>query len=476
MKKKLFLSRLLKITAFGLILALLLSYTYKVFSWKDGVGDYSSSTETLYNDLDANIVDVLFVGSSHCYSSIRNTQLWDDYGMGVFSMVVSGQDIASSYYHMNEVFKTQSPALVCVELYGITFDEHAITANIYRNTLPLKYSENFLGVVDAIAPEEDKTDYLLKWPILHTRYRELKRQDFVNNAPAYLGSYAFDSIITDLGEITIYDGTETEPVSDEKLMYVQKMVDLAKENDAEICFFIVPYKTSETKQKQFKYMEAYLTEQGIPVVNLFDKYDEIGIDSHTDYYDSGHTNRYGATKITTYMGEYLKNNYNIPDRRTDERYYLWQENSVAFQHMIANEKLAETENIFEYIEQLKIMDGYTVVIASTGEHMSDTVDISSELFSFGIDKDFIKNGGAVVIDNSTVVFDDYTNEFLYYTDTTLDPISVKNDDGKTQITVGKVLYNTIDNGIHILVYDNILGTIADFVGFNSHHEYNSNRL
>ena len=476
MKKKLFLSRLLKITAFGLILALLLSYTYKVFSWKDGVGGYSSATATLYQELDEDIVDVLFVGSSHCYSSIRYTQLWDDYGMGAFSMVISGQDIASSYYHMNEVFKTQSPDLVCVELYGIAFEEQAIIANLYRNTLSLKYSKNFLDAVDAIAPEEDKTDYLLKWPIIHTRYRELTKEDFVYNSIAYLGGYAYSAKTTDLGEIVIYDGSDTIAVSDQKMMYVQKIVDLAKENNAEICFFIVPYKTSENIQKNFKYVENYLANQDIPVINFFDKYQELGFDAHSDFSDAGHTNRYGATKITAFMGEYLKNNYKIPDRRGDERYALWQENSIAFQHKIANETLTKTENIIEYVEQLKELNNYTVVITSVGEHICEDVDISAELFSLGIDTEFIRNGGAVVIENGKVVFDNYTDDFLYHDDLAEHPLSVKNNNGTIQVTVGKKTYRSVDNGIHILVYDNIFGTVADFVGFNAHRQYGGNHL
>ena len=234
MKKKLFVSRSLKIIAFCLIFIYLFNYSYKVLSWKEGTSPYTSASSTLYDKLEDDIVDVLFLGSSHCYASISNSQLWEDHGLGAFNMVVSGQDLASSYYYMREVFKTQSPKLVCVELYGITFEKHAVTANIYRNALSMNFSDNFIGVVDAIAPEEDKKDYLLKWPIIHTRYRELSKKDFVSTEPAYLGGNAASKAVTYIEDLYVYTGNDCSPISQTNEKWIQQMIDFAKENNAEI--------------------------------------------------------------------------------------------------------------------------------------------------------------------------------------------------------------------------------------------------
>ena len=49
-------------------------------------------------------------------------------------------------------------------------------------------------------------------------------------------------------------------------------------------------------------------------------------DWQTDTFDHGeHMNLSGAQKVTHFMGEYLKRNYELPDRREDAEYRDWKE-------------------------------------------------------------------------------------------------------------------------------------------------------
>ena len=48
------------------------------------------------------------------------------------------------------------------------------------------------------------------------------------------------------------------------------------------------------------------------------------IDGLTDYYDNrAHTNALGAEKVTAYFGRWLRENYDLPDRRNDAAYASW---------------------------------------------------------------------------------------------------------------------------------------------------------
>ena len=104
-----------KIIVFCILFLFFLNRIYDIFSWKDTAGDYTSSMEVFY-DLEDNIVDVLFLGSSHVYCSIIPAILWEDYGMASFNMAISGQDLAGSYYNFKEALKTQDLKVVCVDL------------------------------------------------------------------------------------------------------------------------------------------------------------------------------------------------------------------------------------------------------------------------------------------------------------------------------------------------------------------------
>lgn len=471
MKKRLFMYRITKIIAFCLIFVSLFNYSYKILSWKDGVGGYASAMTTLYNDLEDDIADVLFLGSSHCFCSISNTQLWDEYGIGAFNMVVSGQDLASTYYCMDEVLKTQSPKVICVELMGITIEEHAVVANIYRNTLGFKYSKNFFGIVDAIAPDEDKKDYLLKWPIIHTRYRELEKEDFIHLSPSYLGGNGGSENIRDVGELYVYQEHDTIPISAQNEEWLNKIINLANEKNIDLVFFIVPYITEEDTQKQFRYVEQLAAYHNITVINYFDKINEIGFDAHTDFQDKGHTNGNGAKKITSHIGAYLKENYDLPDRRGDEQYKLWEENSIVLSRRTLANELRTTNDINLYFDKIKQNDKYTIIITSNGNYNNDGSNTLDCFDTIGIDKSFSINGGACVIDNNKIIYLTNEKEFNYYYDMSESVVSLKGNAGNNVISVNRSPKKLVDDGFNIVIYDNILKETIDCFGLHAPKNY-----
>lgn len=473
MKSKQKIFNILKICIFSFILILLLNKTYKVLSWKDGVGGYASASNTLYS-MEDDLVDVLFLGSSHCYFSIDNSILWDKYGLSSFSMTISGQDLASTYYSMREVFKTQTPEAVFIELYGTTFEKHGIQGNLYRNALALKYSENFFGIIDAIVPENDKKDFILKWPIIHTRYKELQKEDFKATQPGFIGSY-FISETTDIGELSIYKGNDTVAISETNQAWLQKIIDFAKEKNTDLYFFVIPYSASEDTQKEYKYIEKLAAEQNVLTINFFDIFDEIAINTKTDYCDSGHTNSSGAEKITSYIGDYIAEKYNFTDHRGDNKYHLWTEDSIAMQHKRETNDISSVYSIAKYFEKLSDFNNYTIIVASNGNHIYDGIDITSDLKKIGIDSSFIKNGGIWVIDSGKVLFNEKNGDISYHANLSQHSLTITGADGENLIAVDRSTYRMVDNGINIVVYDNILGTVADSIGFNAANEYDGNR-
>ena len=117
--------------AFCILLVFILERTYHILSWKDTTGGYLSSTQQLYATGD-NLIDVVFMGSSHCYCGINPALLWDQYGMAAFDMSVSGQDKFSTYHTLVETLKTQSPSVVCIDAYALLYDRGGVLGNDYR--------------------------------------------------------------------------------------------------------------------------------------------------------------------------------------------------------------------------------------------------------------------------------------------------------------------------------------------------------
>ena len=62
--------------------------SYRILSWKDTTGGYLSSTQQLSHTGEG-LIDVLFLGSSHCYCSVYPDYLWRDSGIASFDLAIS---------------------------------------------------------------------------------------------------------------------------------------------------------------------------------------------------------------------------------------------------------------------------------------------------------------------------------------------------------------------------------------------------
>lgn len=59
-------------------------------------------------------------------------------------------------------------------------------------------------------------------------------------------------------------------------------------------------------------MQQYADEKGIAYLDLNEKVEELGLNWAEDTQDKGdHLNVYGAEKVTSYLGNYLEDNYEL---------------------------------------------------------------------------------------------------------------------------------------------------------------------
>jgi hypothetical protein len=78
--------------------------------------------------------------------------------------------------------------------------------------------------------------------------------------------------------------------------------------------------------ENYNYIGERVTSGGFGFLNMNRNYDEIGLDPATDFKDNGnHTNAAGAEKVTAWFGKWLKEHYELPDRRGDAAYTSWQQ-------------------------------------------------------------------------------------------------------------------------------------------------------
>lgn len=459
--------KVIKVVVFCIILGLFLNRVYSILSWKDTSGEYYSSMESLYG-LDKDVVDVLFLGSSRCYCSINNSVLWEEQGISSFSLAISGQDLASSYYCLVEALKTQTPEVVCLELYGATFHGYLVESNMYRNTLSFRLSENSVNAVTDIA-EDRKEELLLKWPIVHTRYAELQKKDFDKDRPVYLGYHA-EFNTTAVEPLCSYYGDERLAIAGEEETWIRKIIALAEENDIQLVFFAAPVVSSEEDQKMLNYVAAIGEEHGIPLINMPRMQEELQLNVDSDFINWSHTNYYGAQKVSAYMGRFLKEHYSLPDRRGDESYSLWCEDAKVRQHEYRNQMLKQTYDIREYLGQLAGIGEYTVILTTNGEFYSDAADIADYVSELGM-VDFYDTAGIWIRRDDQLLYHSTEENSFEYVELSEGDMVVQREDGNSSIVIDNLSYGKVQNGINIVVYDDVLGQVADAIGFDVPNQY-----
>lgn len=469
-------NNIVKLTAFILLVGWLGTGVFQVLNYKSTGG--GGGWQRFYQEKEDSI-DVMFFGSSHAHCTVDLGYLWDNYGMAGYTLSAGSQMIDSTYYFVEEALKTQSPRVIVVEMMGATGDELADnTAVVYRNTMGMKWSANLLEFVHYLAGnlQEGYTweqDVFLKIPIIHSRYAELEQADFEDSIPfmkGYRGSFECAPFEYPAGADT-QNALELNP---EKQEWLQKIMAIAKEKNVQLVLFASPYSVQEERQMQFNRIAEIAKQSDVPFINFNHLYDEIGIDFAADMRDTDHVNNTGAVKVTEYLARFLKNNYEIPDRRGEEGYEQWEQNALYLRNKTLRHELENASDINEYLQRLtNLEDDQTVILALTGNYNALGEVYLENLLRLGITAEEYYKGGAWVLKNGEITCRLEGQEYGQYLELQngeayLESRVSVNEDGDRCDEVRLIMngkdYRLIQNGVNILVYNEELNQVIDAAG------------
>lgn len=442
------LKHIARATVLVLLVAFAINICYKALSWKDTTGGYLSAYSQLYHTPE-NTMDVVFLGTSHVYCDIYPSILWRDYGVAGFDMAVSGQDRMSAYYSLKELLKTQSPKIVLVDLFALHFDGQVDHANEYRNLMGMKYSKNMLDHVKSYDanPNVNRVDYLLRFPIIHTRYKELTKYDFVQYGPSVYGKgedIYFENRAWNEGDEQAYSKTtEVAELSESELQWLEDLKKLSKDYGFELGFTILPTNADDALQARWNAVKLWTDENNIPLYDFNQQREAIGITNQGDYLDAGHLNAFGAEKMSRYLYDTVLSPAGVENHKGDERYQSWEDNLKRFRHMQVKQNLASVRNREDYLAIAETAEDLTILLSTASGYTLYENGKTYELTAEQLTNGFALNLGKT------------------------DNAYIKKDLSKNQDTL---LYNaelveSTTDGSKILVYDNFLEEkmpMADF--------------
>lgn len=481
--------RIIKIVVFILIIFNLLSYVNKILKPKYPDGIYSLNK---FYEQKKNTIDVLVLGSSHAFESINTGMLWDEYGIASYDLGGAMQPIWNTYYYLKEALKYQKPKLIILEGFGLSFNlEYGDEQVMLKNTIGFKNSKEKNENIKISVPENRWEDYFIENLLYHTRYKELDRDDFYFNK-----NYRYYDNWKGFGynfKTEKFERPPVEIVKDDKELnkknekYYRAILRLAKDKNIPIIVILAPYSyIDEDIQGRYNKSSTIAKEYDVPFIDGNKISKNIGIDYATDMADALHLNHRGNEKFTKYIGDYIKENYNIPYRKGDTDYISWERNARYIEREFNNQKIRESEDINEIINLTKD-DYYDLYVSIDGNANTDDKEIKNICKILGIKENNAK--GIWYIRNAKTIWYSGKNAskkgyFNIVDDITLDRHKI--DRGKAEIEDGYDYYendviinknkeNKAKNGLNIVIYDNITETLVGSIALDKAEKYDFSR-
>lgn len=471
-----FLKSAIRGIAFLSLVFFLIVRCYDVLSWKDTLGDYISSTTQLYSTEDDRM-DVIFMGSSHAYCSVAPAVIWNETGIASFNMTTSGQDKNSTVHYLKEALKTQSPKVVFVELWGLTFEEHAIEGNVHRNMMGMPLSENSIALIDDYV--EDKTmnsAYKLRWPIVHTRYKELEKYDFIQYDFSEYGrgvDLTYTAIQAGYPEVAINTQLEM-PLMKTNKAWIKELHQLSVDEGFELVFFMAPAAITEEEQAQVNAVRDFAEENGHGFIDFHKLIEELEINYYTDFLDNWHLNGYGAEKVSSYLANYIVENYELEDHRGDKAYEQWDKSYERYEQVKHTFALKNSIFFEQYIAQLKQMDNITCFLSLEGNFVMSQLQPSYAAGMLGIDAEEYLKGGTYIWKDGVFkkIMDNKSTEVYIHEVNEYDSFKIQNMNlvDPSMNNMSDIMFNldpvmTYSDGINFVVYDEITQQIISVFGF-----------
>ncbi len=277
-------------------------------------------------------LDIVMIGSSPTYSCCVMPELYGEYGIKAYPLASNVQRPIAGQFLVKEAEKTQSPALYMFEMRMYVGLEVGLGGNMAYTrevTDNMKYSANRIDAINAMVTQhittEDTDKYTYYFDIFkyHSNWGNLID-------PVQLRSWRFSSPDPLKGyKITDKVGpAEAAPVPDDPVpmdldpyeeQALQDLLATLKETGAQALFYVSPYVLKDEDAEKYAHIRDVVEAAGYDWLDMNQYYDEIGLDFSRDFSDYGvHTNAVGAQKCTVFLGEYLRDHYDLPDHRTTD--------------------------------------------------------------------------------------------------------------------------------------------------------------
>ncbi len=280
--------------------------------------------------IEKNSLDIVFLGNSHNFATVQPQIVEDLLGTNAYTIGVPSESLQTTYYELEELFKSQNPKYIVIETFAIQtllsnnddFSYKFINSIPFNATALKKFFNTNIDETYNYFPFVRKHNEFWKYPVETLEYLQI---DFDHTKGNYnfteaSGFLSYPIMISeyDINKVKNRESENVElPINHEIDKYLKKIINLCEKNNAQVVLFTI----SQIKDylnlpyEKINYQKLS-TDYNIPYIDFRDK--EYSI---FHYADTNHMSFFGSTLLSFELAEELSEIYNLPINKLQYSYY-----------------------------------------------------------------------------------------------------------------------------------------------------------
>ena len=269
--------------------------------------------------------DVLLFGSSHMWDGVYPMELWAETGIASYNMAYTAARLGGVYWVIRCALEHAAPKVIILDPFLIE-KETPVNLAIFQDAMAaLPFSLNKIRAAYDLCPPgtgtaEERAAVVWGFSKFHSRWPDLMSADFTHSENPYYGAFPL---------VNVAPPHEAEP-TDEALAlddsypnvpYLRRIAELCREKNIRLVLTAIPYPANREETMAVNGVAVLAQELGVEYLNALDM-DLINF--RTDFFDNEHLNVSGGLKYTAYLGNWLRENTELPDHRGDPAYAQWE--------------------------------------------------------------------------------------------------------------------------------------------------------
>lgn len=362
--------RVISILTFFIFLVAGFVYLDKVFESRHFYVNTTEDFKELAKETD---IDLIFYGSSHIYTAFNPLIINQKSNIISYNLASDALLLPVTDLVLKESLKYARPKVIVLEVYRAGFAGPKTKSQKGFQLRALDFVSNFsLEKINRVGKLYKRDEFFGAFSTLIRNHTEWNDQDYFNldrrvktqkgREFYYNGYIGYNGIIK---ESRKYKGFQNIPINRDSTItqvnnntkrLLNDFIDLAKQNNIEVLLVYTPdIRARSWNYHLFDELQRFADSKNVGLLNLNDYYSEMNLDV-LDFMDSSHLNNYGSIKTSNFLADYINENYNLPNRSSEN---IFKDQTEGYDAFIANHKPYESIVYHKKVDQT-LLEGFQI--------------------------------------------------------------------------------------------------------------------